>query len=70
MLMTDKAVLSQARNVMRRGSCRPAGTFLYCAGERNKRTGGGPQGNRISNLSQEFGEEVVVPAGTFELAAV
>ncbi len=28
------------------------------------------QGNRISNLGQEFGEEVVVPAGTFELAAV
>ena len=27
------------------------------------------QGNRISDLSDEFGEEVVAPAGTFEFAS-
>ena len=42
-------------------------TWPVFPGESNKRK---VQGNRISNLGQEFGEEVVVPALTFELEAV
>jgi hypothetical protein len=28
-----------------------------------------PQGNRISDLSDDLGEEIVAPAGAFEFAA-